>query len=301
MPSAASETGELPQVAATETLLPEDRLAAPVAVPGRKDWLEQSDKVAVQLDTLDRYRGVGPVDWVEAHAIGKHRTAVIVDPNTGHLKQAYLHVPSYLGRQGNTLANALDMVERGLQLSRRAPFEITVHYYPLGLPSSRWIPTEKEPVPDPAHRFPLYYRREKLAYQEMIEYPLIEMKNIDPQSTEVMVRYLLNGGFALNGAVGSLSQVLHERVGDAAQIEQIGLDHALFSSFYTIEKYKEPNIVCPGIYPLTGLTLEGRLVAVAGLPNFNPDHPCKSNELYVNALVYGLVQSILDRGMLAGD
>ncbi len=55
---------------------------------------------------------------------------------------------------------------------------------------------------------------------------------------------------------------------------------------------------CPGIWPLAALKLEDRLLAVAGVPTFNADFPCPSNKLYVNTLVYCLINSVQAGGML---
>lgn len=56
---------------------------------------------------------------------------------------------------------------------------------------------------------------------------------------------------------------------------------------------------CPGIWPLAAIKFEDRLLAIAGVPTFDADFPCPSNELYVNTLVYGLVNSIQAGGMLS--
>ena len=186
----------------------------------------------------------------------------------------------------------MDMIERGKNLPSWPPFENQIHWYHLGARSNRWIPVEWDPVLDPIHSFPMFYSRKKLAYQEVKKYPFLAMAYIDVESTDVMVRYLMEGGFALlNGwQYSHLKRELEQTVDKRLETVQIELGHPVFHAYYDVTKYREANRTCPGVGPLRALRFDGRLIAITGVPRFNLDAPCLSNQLYVNALVYGLVQ-----------
>lgn len=271
---------------------------------------------AVERDTLnaslDHLEQVGelPLDLVELDAEARERTVVLLDPDTGKLKKAYLHIPCYRnsrdrhgGRRlaqtmergwhgGRELAQTMKMIERGERLPSWPPFENQIHWYNLGDSSSRWIPVEGEPAPDPIHRFPTFYGRQKLTYQEVKKYPFLATDYIDVESTDVMIRYLMEGGFALlnGGQYYHLKRELERTVEKRLETVRIGLGHPVFHAYYDVTEYRDPNGTCPSVGPLWTLRLDGRLIAITGVPRFNLAAPCLSNQLYVNALVYGLVQ-----------
>ena len=257
---------------------------------------------AVERDTLDASLGhleqVGelPQDLVELDAEARERTVVLIDPDTGKLKKAYLHIPCYRNSRdwhgGRELAQTMEMIERGKRLPSWPPFDNQIHWYNLGASSSKWIPVEWEPAPDPIHRFPTFYGRQRLTYQEVKKYPFLAMAYIDVESTDVMVRYLMEGGFALlNGwQYSHLKRELERTVDKRLETVRIELGHPLFHAYYDITEYRDASRSCPGVGPLTALRFDGRLIAITGVPKFNSRAPCFSNQLYVNALTYGLIQ-----------
>ena len=257
---------------------------------------------AVERDTLDASLGhleqVGelPLDLVELDAEARERTVVLIDPDTGKLKKAYLHIPCYRNSRdwhgGRQLAQTMEMIERGKNLPSWPPFENQIHWYNLGASSDHWIPVEWDPVPDPIHRFPTFYSRQKLVYQEVKNYPFLATDYIDVESTDVMVRYLMEGGFALlnGGQYFHLKRELERTVDKRLETVRIELGHPFFHAYYDITEYRRANRTCPGVGPLRALRFDGRLIAITGVPEFNLAASCPSNQVYVNALVYGLVQ-----------
>ncbi len=147
-------------------------------------------------------------------------------------------------------------------------------------------------MPDPIHGFPLFFERRKLPFQVIRKYPLLHMEHIDVGSTDVMVGYLREGGFVIlkGGQYSHLQQELERRVGTRVEMVSVELGHPLFHSYFDITEYRDRSSICPGVSPLAGLQLDGRLIAISGVPRFISNAPCYSNQLYVNALAYGLIQ-----------
>ena len=151
--------------------------------------------------------------------------------------------------------------------------------------------------PDPIHRFNTFPARHLLHYVQMKEYPVLFLRYVDVESTEAMVRYLLEGGFGVvdGGQLGWLEVQLRREVGERVERIEIGLEHPLFNAYFEIDRYKMQSTQCgkgscSSVRPTPGLEVDGRLIAVAGLPRFNGKCDCLSNRLYVNILVYGLIQ-----------
>ena len=257
---------------------------------------EEKRQIEGELDSLDARlvlweqsrEFLQAADLVELDAERRRRTIVLIDPDTGKLKKAYLHMPCYRNRPlgysgGRELSRIVDMIERHRRLPSSAPLEFEIHWYDLGLGSGWWDPS------DPIHSFGT---RNRLAYQEAKEYPFLAMRYIDVASTEVMVRYLMEGGFAVvtRAQFAHLERQLAKQVGDRLEVVQIGLGHPLFHAYYDITEYRDGNRTCPAVRPLPGLQLDGRLIAVTGVPLFHYRAPCPGNQLYVNAIAYGLTQ-----------
>ena len=262
----------------------------------KKEWRRRAgegDTLDARLSLLEHVTEL-PValDLVGLAAEARERTVVLIDPVTGKLKKAFLHIPCYRGSGGRELAEALDMIERGKLLPSWPPFENRIHWYHLGRGARKWIPVEWELVPDPIHGFPMFYARKRLPYQVAKEYPLLDMTYIDVESTEVMVRYLMEGGFVFlkGGQYSHLQRELERTADTRVEMVLVELGHPLFHSFFDIAEYRDPSSHCPGVSPLAGLQLDGRLIAITGVPRFISNAPCYSNQLYVNALAYGLIQ-----------
>jgi hypothetical protein len=211
-------------------------------------------------------------DLVELDALGRKQTLAIVDPETRKLKSAWLHLPCWMNKPliyygGRELWEALNLIRRGWKVPGRVPIDGQVHYYKYGY---------------------------KLAYPEMKEYSILLLNHIGVKSVEALARYLREGGFAAmgNGYLRQAERELRAQVGERVEEVAIELGHPLFHAFFDIRAYSEVNrgCGCPAVKSLAGLELDGRLVAVAGLPPFNSQCTCPSNQLYVNVLAYALIQ-----------
>ena len=266
----------------------------------KKEWrrsVGEGDTLDARLSLLEHVTELPlALDPVGLDAEARERTVVLIDPVTGKLKKAYLHIPCYRNsrdwKRGGELAKAMDMIERGKLLPSWPPFENRIHWYHLGPAAKRWIPVKGELVPDPIHGFSRFFERRKLPYKVVRTFPLLNLEYIDVGSTDVMVGYLREGGFVLlkGGQYSHLQQELERRVGTRVEMVSVELGHPLFHSFFDITEYRDPSSVCPGVAPLAGLRLDGRLIAISGTPKFVSDAPCYSNQLYVNALAYALIQ-----------
>ena len=253
----------------------------------------------------------------------RKRTIVLVDPETGKLKQAWLHLPVYTRGEGGcqgcpprtvnrTIGDPLERIPQGSDLPAPVPVISRVHTFPLGprimLPEIAFMEIEGFPLPDPIHAFPLNPQRHLLHPTEMSAYPVLDLHQIDVESTGAMVDYLLSGGFGLvgQGQLSLLSAALRTRVGERLQQISIGTDHPLFDAYFAIDRYQKQRHCCqyasgdliaagcrkycPSFGPLTGLQLDDRLVAVTGAPPYTTDCDCLANQLYVNVLAFALAQ-----------
>ncbi|MCC7265657.1 MAG: hypothetical protein IT369_24375 [Candidatus Latescibacteria bacterium] len=125
----------------------------------------------------------------------------------------------------------------------------------------------------------------------MAQYPVLFLRYIDVESTQAMVEYLASGGFAVvnPGQLNLLYKGLQERAEKRVQRVTVDLGHPPFHCWFDITRYWDANQYCPAITPLSGLELDGRLVALCS-PPFISQYPCSSNQLYINVLVFGLIQ-----------
>jgi hypothetical protein len=208
------------------------------------------------------------LDLVELEAEARRRTVVLIDPETRKLMRAYLHLPCWKNRppldlRGKELWEILDLIRRGWRLPGHVPVFGQIRYFPHG------------------HR---------LRSRELQEFVLLLEKYIGVESMQVLARYLIEGGFAVTnpGSLSLLQRELQKQRGDRSQRVLIELGHPLFHAYYDIDRYV-PGGPCPGTGPLSGLELDGRLVAVVG-PPFTRNKPCPANKLYVNVLAYALIQ-----------
>lgn len=87
------------------------------------------------------------------------------------------------------------------------------------------------------------------------------------------------------------AQELQRRSKKSAVLISVTLEHPLFHSFYDITEYSDGGKCCPPITLLLGIEWYGRLVAVSA-PSLKYVYqcPCVANKLFLNVLVYGLIQ-----------
>lgn len=211
------------------------------------------------------------LDLLELDAERRVRTVAILDSQTGRLRKAYLHIPCRKAVDKNDprakeFCDILALVRRGLRQPGAAPILEQVHFHRPG------------------------YRLQPAA---MAQYPILLPKYIDVESTQALARYLVQGGFVIDTFLAALHEELRLQVGGRVQQVQIGLDHPLFHAFYDITEYSLPGLL-GGIYPIAGLQIDDRLVAASA--SFNTRDPYASNKLFVNALVYALIQVGKARG-----
>ena len=264
---------DLETVASTDSVVvPETEI--PMPVEGRAFAEEEKPRV-VSTDTLDRrydfFESSSELpsfpDLVELDAVGRERTVVLIDPDTGKLKKAYFHLPAWRnwpdkwGYHGTRdLFNTLDLIRRGFRIPRKVPVEETIHLYPY---------------------------RYKLSFNEIENYPVVLLAHIGVESYEVLARYLILGGFAIGADLYSLQMHLSQ-MGERGEIVKVELGHPLFHAFFDVTEYRDGG-GCPSVGPLNALQLHNRLAAIGHLPYFS-SKICPSNKMYVNAIAFGLIQ-----------
>ena len=248
-------------------------------------------------------------------AEGRRYTTVIVDPESGRLRQAWLLLPVYTrARTSSSTASAavapplttgpLGRLRRGWDTPFAMPLSGRLHTFPLGPRienlQNLYYPIEGFSLPDPLHRFQRYPQRHLLRLAELEEYLLVDLRRIDIESTPVAVSYLLRGGFFITGRgqLAVLERALRDSCGDRIERILVGIGHPLFRAYFRVEKYQNRTVPCsnggtrncPSYGPLTALQLDGRMVAVGDVPPYVADCDCPSNQLYANVLAFALSQ-----------
>ena len=113
---------------------------------------------------------------VEFATEGLVRTVSLIDPETGKLKLARLHIPLRRQKRGPCgICQSLELMRRGFRVPRPVPIRETIHYYPAG------------------------YR---LKLQEMRDYSVILLDYINVESMAAAAQYLTEGGFAITSVWG---------------------------------------------------------------------------------------------------
>lgn len=257
------------------------------------------------LDLPDR-AGALPVarDLVALDAERRYRNIALIDPQTGKLQRAYLHLPVYMNNPegctphlGQEVDEALNLMRRGFAVSQRVPIVAEVDWVKIGGAiddiSIAYRPLKGFPGPDPLHTYVCNPQRRVLHASEMAHYSVLMLRHIDVQSAAVLIEYLRQGGFVVtNGRrqLDLLEEELLQQEGVAVEPIQIALGHPLFHSFFDIKKYRDPNALCRyGVRPLAGITVDGRLAAVEGI-GFVTTADCPANQLYANTIAFGLIQ-----------
>ncbi|NKB66353.1 MAG: hypothetical protein GKR89_04785 [Candidatus Latescibacteria bacterium] len=302
-PTAVGDATDVPQTAAptVEAPMPDDHrplLGAKPPVEIGRDTLDLEIFPASQPTQLPT------VDPVLFDTERRRRTVAIIDSKSSKLKRAYLHLPAYSNapsqcqkcpayHQGREVDEIYKFITRGAALPERIPIETKIHWQRLGGCIGWPAPTLAGfDEPDPIHTFGCRPQRHILHYTEMKEYSLLLLSYIDVESTQALVRYLLEGGFAILDwdQLPLVRQALQDQVGERVESVTLELGHPLFHSYYDFTRYVPGNPICPyGIEPLRGLQLDGRLIALSGI-GFITDHNCPGNKFYVNAIAYALIQ-----------
>jgi hypothetical protein len=242
------------------------------------------------------------LDLLELDAQARKLNVALIDPETGRLKQGWIHLPAYM-KVGHGLQIAMETAARGFGLPGGVPLRVEVRYYSLGKYGCCKEPCPCENAiypPDAIHSFPLCCTRHILDHAEMRDYSVIDLRYIDVESTPAMVDYLAAGGFGIvgYGQLRLLRANLADRFGERVAEVKVGLDHPLFRVFFTVGTYRPGincgtryrSIFCSPVGPLSGVTLDGRLVAVSGVPRYEERCDCPANRLFINTYVFALTQ-----------
>lgn len=255
----------------------------------------EPDTVPDSVMWKDQVTDLPVPDRVELDAERRRRNVAIIDPATGKLERAWLHLPAYgAGEPGDlragALADAPAFLERGLKLPGLVPLRVEIKWFRLGKPA-RIIEGITKKV-EPMHSFRSYPERHILHRSEMKEFSVLHLGHIDVESLEAMVEYLARGGFGIMGAkqLALCETELKRRYGDRVERRFLELGHPLFHSFYDITRYALGNALCPGFGPVTALVLDGRVTATTPPPRFNTEVTCPSNRMFVNHLAFALIQ-----------
>ena len=115
-----------------------------------------------------------------------------------------------------------------------------------------------------------------LTYEDMINYPVLNLRYIDVETTDQLVHYLLHGGFVLVNPhqLDWLERQMESRMPGLMRRIEVGSDHRLMSEPYSL----------PG-YTAQGLEVKGRLAVITNNKNTTLYSP-----LLVNAVVYALTR-----------
>ena len=250
----------------------------------------EPDTVPDSVMWKDQVTDLPVPDRVELDAERRRRNVAIIDPATGRLERAWLHLPVYRKLSGN-LIEAAAFLRGGHKLPGRVPLEIEVHLKEMGDcgPVIPGIGAE----PDPIHTFVGCPGRHILHRSEMKEYSVLDLGYIDVESLEAMVEHLARGGFGLmNSRQLALCETeLKRRYGSRVERQLLELGHPVFHSFYDITRYYRGNVPCPSpVLPVAALVLDGRVTATTPPPRFNTEVTCPSNRMFVNHLAFALIQ-----------
>ena len=228
-------------------------------------------------------------DRVELDAERRRRNVAIIDPATGKLERAWLHLPVYRELSGG-LIDAAAFVRGGHKVPGRVPLEIEIHLKNRG--ECGGLIEGFHPEPDPIHSFAGCTQRHILPRSHMKRFSVLHLGYIDVESLEAMVEYLARGGFGIMDSrqLALCETGLKRRYGNRVERQLLKLGHPLFHSFYDITRYALGNALCAGFGPVTALVLDGRVTATTPPPRFNARMTCPSNRMFVNHLAFALIQ-----------
>jgi hypothetical protein len=234
-------------------------------------------------------------------------TVVVVDPETGRLIRASWRLPVY-GHEACPGCTRYDSLYRDFEdrfeeiLGGVGLPNVTADLFPIvreqrlqPLPiravledgydfNAQESEQEEQIDHDPIHTYGWQPYRDVLDSTDIGRFPVLLLQWIDPESTEVLVRYLAAGGFVMarRRQLESLETALARHLG-RRRVERVGIwsNHALMGSHYTIDDYYEAPRQANDA-PVDGLQVDGRLVAVT--------LRSRRREVFVNAVVFGLIQ-----------
>jgi len=245
-------------------------------------------------------------------------TVVLVDPETGHLEKAYWYLPVY-GQEGCTGCRVYNaefrafkerlrdlLMGKDLPIASADPFPNIREQVWQPLPllagfddhysfNAQAAQQSRRVPPDAIHTYSHPFR-DVLGDAELPRYPVLLLEWIDVESATKLARYLLAGGFVLinRAQLDLLESALTEQAGKGL-VRRIDIwsRHPLMDAYYTIAEYY-PAPRQANDPPLQGLELDGRLVAVTqyieGSPWVFLSATSHKPELFVNSVVYGLIQ-----------
>ena len=286
--AAVPPAGDASPLPLPETQPPPTEEIQPLDV--RQSREREPDTVPDSVLWKDQVTDLPVPDRVELDAERRRRNVAIIDPATGKLERAWLHLPVY-----RPTSKALDegaaFLRRGFKLPGPVPLELEIHLKKLGVCGDHPIPGIGR-EPDPIHSFIGCPERQILHRSEMKEFSVLHLGHIDVESLEAMVEYLAKGGLGIMDSrqLALCETELKRRYGDRVERRLLELGHPLFHSFYDITRYGLGNALCRGFGPVTALVLDGRVAATTPPPRFNARMPCPSNRMFVNHLAFALIQ-----------
>lgn len=210
--------------------------------------------------------------------VGRYYPLVLIDPQNKTKLKGYVHLPvRRIKPKKGRLTPLVPSEFTHLSLMRHA----------AGLPLPTFLNIH-------LHGYTSY---DSLNIHDLRRFPFVI---VDPRAG-IRVRrvadladYLEEGGFAMMRDGRTFRQTLQElqqRSAKRAALTLITLEHPLFHSFYDITEYSSSGRTCPyAITPLVGIESYGRLVAVLAPLKYIYEELCLSNKLFINILVYGLIQ-----------
>jgi hypothetical protein len=216
-------------------------------------------------------------------ALRHNRTVVLIEPTTGKLRKAYVHLPATIGDRAYGLEMQMKALKRGTRLPSALPIEYRIQYF----------------------RHPLHL-------SEMKAYPVLFLHFIEIESSDALVQYLIDGGAILGGDFQFLYSELYQQVNERVQQVELDIDHPLFRAYYDITEYSAGGIswdlldeseefpggqreICPPVGPVPALELDGRVVVLSNV-SYDNNRPCIANRLYINAMAFLLIQPSLIEG-----
>lgn len=256
-------------------------------VPASRDVLDYLAAPASRSYDLPR-----APDPVLLDAERRRRSVVLVDPANPRRLSACIYLPATGGRPGGR--RALDMADharRGTNLGTRVDDAV-----------------------DLTIRLRLFPPGHSLSLNELLEFPMVWTRMLDVHRSQGnLAAYMEQGGVVLAdlGEFGLLEDALETRCGARLRRVYLTLEHPLYRSFYTIDRYHYftdrilRNPCMRSVLPVDALCLDDRVVAISTYMTYDPGFyvkpasrrieynwwsACVANRLALNVFIYGLVR-----------